>query len=174
MSIIGRITLIAVGVRFHWFIGSERNDICTITGKTIHRMAFRHFAELVCHSKDGINWYDHRLILSPRREVTNEDIAVAAPFVWRDPDGYRMIYSAIGTRWPAYSMSQAYSRDGYEWERGHDNENLVMSPAEDGSWESQMVEYANIVPDGKEIRLYYCGNDYGATGIGTAVSDMGI
>jgi len=51
----------------------------------------------VCHSADGIHWTDHRLIMSPRDEVASEDIAVAAPFVWREGDGYRMIYCGIGT-----------------------------------------------------------------------------
>ena len=50
----------------------------------------------VCHSSDGINWTDHRLVLGPRREVANEDIAVAAPFVWREGQVYRMLYCGNG------------------------------------------------------------------------------
>ena len=38
-----------------------------------------------------------------------------------------------------------------------------------------MVEYPSVLPDasdptGRRLRLFYCGNGYGATGIGTAVS----
>ncbi|NRA36954.1 MAG: hypothetical protein HRU15_02335, partial [Planctomycetes bacterium] len=35
----------------------------------------------VCHSTDGIEWTDHRVIMSPRKDVSREDAAVAAPFV---------------------------------------------------------------------------------------------
>jgi hypothetical protein len=50
----------------------------------------------VCHSGDGVHWTDHRVILSPRADMTNEDIAVAAALVWRDGDLYRMLYCGIG------------------------------------------------------------------------------
>ena len=47
-----------------------------------------------------------------------EDIAVAGPVVGRDGAGYRMLYSAIGTRWGHYSIAEAVSADGYHWDRG--------------------------------------------------------
>ena len=124
----------------------------------------------VCHSTDGITWTDHRLILSPRRNVTSEDIAVAAPFVWRDGTRYRMLYCGIGTRWGFYSISQAVSEDGYVWHCGHGDENMTLAPASDSPWESQMVEYPCVLNEGDRLRLFYCGNGYGATGIGTATS----
>jgi hypothetical protein len=124
----------------------------------------------VCHSSDGIRWTDHRLILSPRKDVGNEDIAVAAPFVWRHGGLYRMLYCGIGTRWGFYSISEAFSEDGYRWERGHGDANLCLTPGPAGSWEGQMVEYPSLVEEGGGLRLFYCGNGYGATGIGTAVA----
>lgn len=123
----------------------------------------------VCHSDDGIRWTDHRLILSPRSDVVAEDIAVAAPFVWRDGDRYRMLYCGIGTRWGYYSISQAVSRDGYRWDRG-EGDNLTLAPDEGSAWESQMVEYPCVIAEKDRLRLFYCGNGYGATGIGTALS----
>jgi len=125
----------------------------------------------VCHSADGIHWTDHRLIMSPRQEVSYEDIAVAAPFVWRDGDVYRMLYSAIGTRWGYYSIGEAVSDDGYVWHRGDGDDSLSLAPRADmpGAWDAQMVEYACVLPEGDALRLLYCGNGYGATGIGTAV-----
>jgi len=124
----------------------------------------------VCHSTDGIHWTDHRLVLRPRRDVTCEDIAVAAPFVWRDGDLYRMLYCGIGTRWGYYSISQAVSEDGYTWACGEGDENLTLLPDSDSSWESQMVEYPCLLTEGNQLRLFYCGNGYGATGIGTALT----
>lgn len=126
----------------------------------------------VCHSGDGITWEDHRVILSPRKEVTNENAAVAAPFVFRDGDRYRMIYCGIGTRWGFYSMSEAVSEDGYQWERPAGDENITLCPGEEGSWESQMVEYPHVTREGDRWRLFYCGNGYGRSGIGTATAPM--
>jgi predicted GH43/DUF377 family glycosyl hydrolase len=128
----------------------------------------------VCHSTNGVNWTDHRVIISPRSDVDNEDIAVAAPFVWREPSGtYRMIYCGIGSRWGYYSMSEAVSDDGYRWHTGDGSANLTLTPDSDSSWESQMVEYPCVVNEGDgRLRLFYCGNGYGATGIGTAVAQV--
>jgi predicted GH43/DUF377 family glycosyl hydrolase len=123
----------------------------------------------VCHSDDGIHWHDHRLVLSPRRQVTNEDIAVAAPFVFRDGDVYRMVYCGIGSRWGFYSISQAVSSDGYAWERGEGDANLTLMPGT-AEWEKQMVEYPSIIHLQDRWRLFYCGNGYGQSGIGTALS----
>lgn len=126
----------------------------------------------VCHSRDGITWTDHRLILSPRREVSNEDIAVAAPFVWRDRRLYRMLYCGIGTRWGFYSISEAVSEDGYLWQRGEGDGNLALTPDSRSAWECQMVEYPCVVREPGRLRLFYCGNGYGTTGIGTATADI--
>jgi predicted GH43/DUF377 family glycosyl hydrolase len=125
----------------------------------------------VCHSTDGIHWTDHRLIMSPRYDVTNEDIAVAAPFVWREGDLYRMLYCGIGSRWGYYSISQAVSEDGYNWHRGEGDQNLTLTPDRTSPWESQMVEYPCVIREDDHLRLFYCGNGYGATGIGTAVTE---
>ena len=122
----------------------------------------------VCHSTDGIYWTDHRLIMSPRRDVANEDIAVAAPFVWRDDSLYRMLYCGIGTRWGYYSISEAFSENGYDWCRGQGDENLSLTPGAPETWESKMVEYPCVVEEADGLRLFYCGNGYGETGIGTA------
>ncbi|MBT4613007.1 MAG: hypothetical protein HOC05_23375, partial [Gemmatimonadetes bacterium] len=126
----------------------------------------------VCHSTDGLRWTDHRVVLSPRASVTTEDAAVAAPWVWRDGDLYRMMYCGIGTRWGYYSMSEAVSTDGYTWDRGEGDENLALTPNPASAWESQMVEYPSIVDEGDQLRLFYCGNGYGMTGIGTATASV--
>jgi len=124
----------------------------------------------VCHSTDGIHWTDHRLIMSPRRDVPSEDVAVAAPFVWRDGAGFRMLYCGIGTRWGYYSISEAASDDGYHWRRGEGDSNLSLTPGAEGTWEGQMVEYPSVIEEDGMLRLFYCGDGYGATGIGTAVA----
>ena len=127
----------------------------------------------VCHSTDGIRWKDHQLIMSPRRDVASEDCAVAAPFVWRDGNLYRMLYCGIGTRWGYYSISEAMSEDGYQWHRGEGDENLSIAPDPASPWETQMVEYPCVIREDDHLRLFYCGNGYGSTGIGTAVEVTG-
>ena len=122
----------------------------------------------VCHSTDGIHWSDHRIVMSPRREVRTEDIAVATPVVRSDGDWYRMLYSGIGTRGDNYFISEAVSEDGYHWQRGEPGQNLVLAPGAADSWESEMVEYPALLQAKGMLHLYYCGNGYGATGIGMA------
>lgn len=124
----------------------------------------------LCRSADGIDWYDHRVVLSPRRDVPNEDIGVAAPFVWQDGPIYRMLYCGIGTRWGYYSISEAMSIDGIHWIRSADG-GLALTPDADNPWEKQMVEYPCVVREGSGYRMFYCGNGYGATGIGTAKAE---
>ena len=154
------------GIRYRMYytlaVGTSSNDV-RVDQET-------HCA--VCHSDDGIHWYDHRIVMSPRGDVTNEDIAVAAPCVWRDGNIFRMLYCGIGTRWGYYSISEAVSADGYRWERGEGDENLSLTPERDSPWESQMVEYPTLIPEGDDLRLFYCGNGYGATGIGTALAKV--
>jgi predicted GH43/DUF377 family glycosyl hydrolase len=122
-------------------------------------------------SQDGIRWERRGAVLLRDPDRDYENVAAAGPVVQQAEDGsYRMWYSAIGTRWGAYSIAYAESEDGVSWHRGsHYGENLQLSPAGNG-WERQMVEYPSVVPDGSRSRLFYCGNGYGTTGIGTAVA----
>ena len=106
-----------------------------------------------------------------------EDIACAAPVVWRDEQGvYRMIYSAIGTKWGFYSLAQAVSMDGYNWVRGTDraDDDLVLAPeaSKKSAWDSQMVEYASVWGTNSRLGLFYAGNGYGATGLGYTESAL--
>lgn len=125
----------------------------------------------VVHTYDGRTWFDKRIILRARPEVSYENAATIALNVWRSGAGYRAIYAAIGTRFGAYSICEARSSDGLTWERGEPGENLALAPAGTG-WESQMTEYPHIVREGERLRLFYCGNGYGRTGIGTATASL--
>jgi hypothetical protein len=132
----------------------------------------------VCISTDGIVWHDHRIVMSPRPDVPREDAAVAAPYVWREEGSglYRMVYCPIGTQWGFYSLAQAVSEDGLVWHRGTGDENVVLVPDSDrdGSWERQMVEYPSVLRlNSGELLMFYCGNGYGATGVGVASASVG-
>ncbi len=125
---------------------------------------------VMVHSHDGIHWFDKRIVLERRPEVTYENAAVIALNVWKTKTRWRAIYAGIGTRFAAYSICEANSQDGLTWERGEPEENLALQPQGKG-WESAMVEYPNVIEENGKIRLFYCGNGYGATGIGTALAE---
>lgn len=125
-------------------------------------------------SRDGIEWEKQGAVMlrNPLRDY--ENVAVAGPVVQQLPDGsYRMWYSAIGTRWGYYSICYAESDDGIAWNRGtHYGDNLQLGPRHGtaGNWESMMVEYPSVIREDGRLRLFYVGNNYGLTGIGTALS----
>ena len=122
-------------------------------------------------SQDALRWRKRGAIMlrDPNRDY--ENVGVAGPVVRQQEDGtFRMWYSAIGTKWGYYSICYAESDDGIHWRRGqHYGENLQLAPQGNG-WEKQMVEYPSIVEENGNLRLFYCGNGYGRTGIGTATS----
>ena len=130
----------------------------------------------VAHSHDGVGWFNHSVVLGPSAATDREDVACAAPDVWVDGAGvYRMVFSAIGTRWGAYSLAQAVSTDGYTWTRGDEaaDADLVLAPdPRAGKWDHQMVEYASVwrAADARggsmRLGLFYAGNGYGRGGIG--------
>lgn len=124
---------------------------------------------VIAHSFDGINWIDKRVVMRPRPEATYENAATIALNVWKTKKQWRAIYAGIGTRFGAYSICEAVSSDGLSWERGKPDENLSLPPGSK-EWEKEMTEYPHIVHEGENLRLFYCGNGYGATGIGTATA----
>lgn len=125
---------------------------------------------VAAHSHDGLRWFDKRVMLRPRPEVDYENAGVIALNVWKTNARYRAIYAAIGTRFGAYSICEAASDDGLSWERGAPGENLALPPGGTG-WDSRMTEYPSVIEENGRLRLFYCGNGYGTTGIGTATAD---
>ncbi len=123
-------------------------------------------------SDDGLHWKKQGVLMTRDPGRDYEDIAVAGPVVHQQEDGtYVMWYSAIGTRWGYYSICYAESDDGLHWRRGAKyGDNLQLKPGQ--GWESQMVEYPAVIREGDHLRLFYCGNGYGNTGIGTAVGTI--
>lgn len=126
---------------------------------------------VIAHSYDGLEWFDKRVVLRPREEAAYENAATIALNIWKTRTRWRAIYAGIGTQFGAYSICEAVSNDGLTWSRGKPGENLALAPTGKG-WESKMTEYPNVIAENGKLRLFYCGNGYGVTGIGTAVADM--
>ncbi|WP_298862941.1 hypothetical protein [uncultured Gimesia sp.] len=122
-------------------------------------------------SDDGIHWKKRGTILQRDPNRDYENVGVAGPVVLQREDGtFQMWYSAIGSRWGYYCICYAESDDGIFWTRGAlYGENLQLEPSKSG-WDSQMVEYPSIIRENNRLRMFYCGNGYGRTGIGTALS----
>jgi len=132
-------------------------------------------------STDGIHWERHGCVRRRTTALDYENIASAGGHVGRDSDGlYRSWYSSIGTRWGVYSITYAESEDGTHWARGtRYGENLAFGPESrdidelhfrQNRWQDQSVSYPSVIRLGDQLRMYYCGNEYGVGGIGTAVS----
>ncbi len=164
--------------------GARIVEIPQVDGRILYRMYYtlatgRSSTELLvdqakqavtADSFDGIHWFDKRVVLRPRLEADYENAATIALNVWKTSRQWRAIYAGIGSRFGAYSICEAISDDGLVWERGAPGENLALPPAGTG-WESQMTEYPNVIEEAGKLRLFYCGNGYGLTGIGTAVAE---
>lgn len=125
---------------------------------------------VIAHSYDGIEWFDRQIVLSPRRDAEYENAATIALNIWREGSVWRAVYGGIGSQFGAYSICEAESGDGLNWTRGKPGENLALPPQGDG-WESQMTTYPNVIEEDGKLRLFYCGNGYGATGIGTGIAE---
>jgi hypothetical protein len=122
----------------------------------------------IADTYDGINWFGKRIVLSPRREADYENAAVIGLNTWQTKTGYRAVYAAIGTRWGYYCICEAFSKDRINWERGLPNDNIALAPRADSKWENQMVEYPHLIVEPDQLTMFYCGNGYGAAGIGIA------
>ncbi|QDT95825.1 glycoside hydrolase family protein [Gimesia aquarii] len=122
-------------------------------------------------SNDGIHWKKRGTIMQRDPNRDYENVGVAGPVVLQRDDGtFQMWYSAIGSRWGYYCICYAESDNGYLWTRGAQyGDNLQLEPSKTG-WDSQMVEYPTIIRENNRLRMFYCGNGYGRTGIGTALS----
>jgi predicted GH43/DUF377 family glycosyl hydrolase len=125
---------------------------------------------VIAESDDGITWRDKQVVLRPRSDAAYENAATIALNPWRTKTRWRAIYAGIGTQFGAYSICEAVSDDGLNWHRGAPGENLALPPGT-AAWENKMTEYPHIVREPDQLRLFYCGNGYGSTGIGTATAE---
>ena len=158
-----RVSLPKGGSEWRWYYTG-----CPSLGSDL----FLNQQKICCYatSSDAIHWERRGPILFRNPDRDYENVACAGPVVRQEPDGsFRMWYSMIGTRWGAYSIGYAESDDGIRWHRGDYGDNLQLGPSWN-SWEWQMVEYPSVIREGNRLRLFYCGNGYGTTGIGTALS----
>jgi len=110
-------------------------------------------------SDDGINWTRNDQVVIDF-DYPGE-YAICKPCVTKDPDCYRMWFSARGEK---YRIYQAESPDGINWTRQNEP---ALSVSETG-WDSDMVEYPFVFDHGGARYMLYAGNTFGKTGFGIA------
>ncbi len=123
---------------------------------------YRHYYHIrYAESDDGIVWR------KPADNVAldfadDTEYCVARPMVLAESDGYRMWFCRR-SEGSTYRIGYAESADGLSWRRGREG----VAPSAEG-WDSQMVEYAYVLKQPQGYLMFYNGNDFGATGTGTA------
>jgi hypothetical protein len=125
--------------------------------------AVRHYYHLRHGSSpDGITWQttaDACLDFADEREY-----AFSRPSVMRVGGGYEMWFSVRGD---AYRLGYATSADGLTWLRRDAAAGLAPSTT---GWDAEMVAYPHVFEYGGRRLMFYNGNGYGASGVGSAVA----
>jgi len=123
------------------------------------------------YSPDGLSW--SRYCKNPVFEGDPENLdwetnQVKANEVILWHDWYFMTYSAGDTG--AFTIGWAASRDGLHWLRNP--EPVFLPPEEPGTWESNSVLSAPIMPVGDELWMWYSGTGMTGSAIGLATASM--
>lgn len=116
------------------------------------------------NSSDGINWEREGHVCIDF--IDDNETALARPCVIKENDIYKMWFSYKDPR-TGYRIGYAESLDGKNWKRSIKPAGLTIG--EEGSWDSEMIEYS-FVFEHKGIKyMLYNGNGYGENGAGYAV-----
>jgi len=125
-------------------------------------------------SRDGLHWEKpvDRLLVAPRGfGVTPYEYICSKPCVIKEESGYVMWVNTFGT---AYRVHRLVSSDGLDWHwdrrYGPDGE---LGVGNTGAFDDQQRCYPSIVSHNGELRCWFTGNRFGATGIGYAVLSSG-
>lgn len=112
-------------------------------------------------SLDGINWELKNITCIG----TEEEEAVARPYVLKEKEQYKMWYS-YRKQMDFYKIGYAESLDGINWTRMDDKVGLDISET---GWDSEMIEYPCVFDHAGNRYMLYNGNSHGRDGIGLAV-----
>ncbi len=123
-------------------------------------------------SKDLYQW---QCAPTPAIDFKSElESGLIRPWVQKNQDGlYEMWYSYRGpydlerTSLRKYKIGYSVSHNGMDWVR-MDEGHVWSSPAVEGDWDYDMQCYQTVITLNKKQYMFYCGNAYGAEGIGYA------
>lgn len=114
-------------------------------------------------SLDGENWTKHGIAIPYE---LGEAQAFSRPTVLIDAKGYHMWYSYRKGDGTKYRIGYAYSSDGIQWERKHDQVGIDVS---EQGWDSEMICYPFVFQHNDKTILLYNGNNFGKEGFGWAI-----
>jgi len=116
-------------------------------------------------SLDGMHWQSTGLPCIDHEHLG--EVAIARPFVIKDPCAYKMWFCYRGDDF-GYRVGYAESSDGLIWERLDHKAGLELSSE---GWDSEMTAYPAVFDHKGTRYMLYCGNNYGETGFGLAVME---
>lgn len=149
------------GSRWHMWYGSGTRWV-EVAGKMEPVYVIKH-----AESADGLRWRqeditcivpDHALEANTRPSVIQSAAGYEMWFSYRHSVDYR---SGAG----GYRIGYAKSADGVAWQRLADPDGLGVT---DGSWDSQMIAYPNVIEVAGRRLMFYNGNGFGLSGFGYA------
>lgn len=120
-------------------------------------------------STDGIHWCRTNHICIDYDDFAD---AIARPYVFRERELYKMIYSYRSAkdyrteRSMSYRLGYAESVDGVNWERKDAEVGIDRS---DTGWDSEMIAYSFLHEHKGKKYLFYAGNGFGKSGFGYAI-----
>ena len=109
-------------------------------------------------SKDGLEWHrSGRVVINYKND---QEMALARPWVIKDKGIYKMWFSFKNnvTNGESYRIGYAESKNGLDWVRMDEKVGITIS---DEGWDSEMIEYAALVPYRDQLYMFYNGNNYG-------------
>jgi len=119
-------------------------------------------------STDAINWQREGKICIDFKYIG--EYAISSPRVIKENGIYKMWYSYRGNnKINTYRIGYSESINGLDWIRK--DEEVLLEPSSDGSWDSDMLCYPFILDYSKNRYMLYNGNNYGKSGIGLAIID---
>ena len=110
------------------------------------------------YSEDAINYPTKGTIAL---KTNNEEYRVGRPFVFKQNEGFLMLYGYGSERDP-YKIGLAKSEDGKIWKRI--DKSINFKDGFDG-WDSNMQAYPSLVEVNEKLLFFYNGNNYGYDGI---------
>ncbi len=140
-----------------WYIGSNKEG-WTKSGDKLRPLYIMKYTE----SEDGIHWNNSSEICM--NYMNEDEHGFGRPFVWREKNLYRMMYS-IRTYSRGYYIGYAESNDGVSWCRMDDKAGIGLS---ESGWDSINICYPYIFTYKSNAYLFYNGNGCGRSGFGYA------
>lgn len=117
-------------------------------------------------SNDGIDWKSRPGIIIPFKDQFEHSFG--RPSVIKINKMYHMWFSHRGANQNSkYRMGYAYSMDGINWNRDDNKSGINIS---NSGWDSESICYPYVIKHEKSFFMLYCGNNYGETGFGYAIS----